>query len=148
MVYFSWEQSHLQMRTGSPMTPRLSGMTGTAFTEAKEFEEVYKLKTVAGQRSWGSSWGGLTMSHLKISGFQEHPRTMWIFTCSMDDLPYGFTNCGMTQTSPFFQGSVGSNWGPPDFSIPVQSHPGGGASQLGQAQSEKNRWPKIWCVLW
>ena len=59
-----------------------------------------------------------------------------------------FTNFGMTQTSPFFQGSVGSNWGPPDFSIPVQSHPGGGASQLGQAQSEKNRWPKIWCVLW
>ena len=26
---------------------RLSGMTGTAFTEAKEFEEVYKLKTVS-----------------------------------------------------------------------------------------------------
>eukprot|EP00438_Fugacium_kawagutii_P009493 Skav200303 [mRNA] locus=scaffold4329:89226:94005:- [translate_table: standard] len=27
---------------------RLSGMTGTAFTEAKEFEEVYKLKTARG----------------------------------------------------------------------------------------------------
>jgi preprotein translocase subunit SecA len=42
-------------------------MTGTAFTEAKEFEEVYKLKTVAGptEIQAGPSLGCLT----KMCGF-------------------------------------------------------------------------------
>lgn len=39
--------SHRKVYVASFLRPRLSGMTGTAFTEAKEFEEVYKLKTVA-----------------------------------------------------------------------------------------------------
>ena len=45
----SWNPGHAGMPHPALMDacrPRLGGMTGTAFTEAKEFEEVYKLKTV------------------------------------------------------------------------------------------------------
>ena len=43
----SWDLGHaVTLYWVADGGPRLGGMTGTAFTEAKEFEEVYKLKTV------------------------------------------------------------------------------------------------------
>ena len=41
-------------------------MTGTAFTEAKEFEEVYKLKAVAGPMDRDPSWAKLGLSHQNV----------------------------------------------------------------------------------